>query len=84
MLCYAPEVTETRPSFVNHLEEILPYGKDAIAEAEIEHEYLPFAAAKLTAHTCAAFVDESVCGLVIQQSESCECWINMPTFKSTP
>ena len=81
---WRPPITKTRPSYVEHLEEILPYGKDALAEAELQHEYLPFAAAKITMPTCDAFADESVsqCGLVIQQKDSCECWMNMPTFKS--
>jgi len=79
-------ITKTRPAFVPHLDHILPYGRDSRVEAEIEHEYLPFSMAKLTLGSCDAVTAEmeNVCGLVIQQPNDggCDCWINMPTFKS--
>jgi len=79
-----PVVTKTRPAYVSHLEEILPYGADSRVEAEIEHEYLPFSLAKLTLGSCEQMTPEveSVCGVVIRDADSCTCWINMPTFKS--
>jgi len=79
-----PAITKTRPSYVGHLEEILPYGKDSRVHAEIEHEYLPFSMAKLTLGSCEQLTPEieSVCGLVIREPDACVCWINMPTFKS--
>merc|ERR1712087_974074 len=46
---YRPPITKTRPSFVSHLNKILPYGKDAKLEADFEHEYLPFSMAKFAA-----------------------------------
>jgi len=81
---WRPTITKTRPSYVDHLDEILPYGKDAKLEADFEHEYLPFSLAKLTLPSCAAMSDEvsSVCGLIIEERDDCVCWINMPTFKS--
>jgi len=79
-----PPITKTRPAYVTHLSEILPYGKDSRVEAEIEHEYLPFSLAKLTLGSCSQLTPEieSICGLIIGESDSCVCWINMPTFKS--
>ena len=47
-------ITTTRPSYVKHLDEILPYGRDSRVEAEIEHEYLPFSMAKLSLPSCDA------------------------------
>lgn len=81
---YRPPITKTRPSFVSHLHEILPYGKDAKLEADFEHEYLPFSMAKLTVPSCSTLQEEvsSVCGLIIEEEGSCTCWFNMPTFKS--
>jgi len=79
-------ITKTRPAYVSHLSEILPYG--AVSRgvaAEIEHEYLPFSIARLTLDSCSQMTVavEEVCGLVVQQSDgACICWINMPTFKS--
>merc|ERR1719502_1336848 len=49
---YRPVITKTRPAYVSHLSEILPYGVDSRVEAEIEHEYLPFSLAKLTLGSC--------------------------------
>jgi len=80
-----PPIKKTRPAYVEHLEQILPYGPESRVEAEIEHEYLPFSMAKLTLGSCELVTAEmeSVCGLVIQESQGgCVCWINMPTFKS--
>ena len=80
-----PPITKTRPAYVSHLDEILPYGVDSRVEAEIEHEYLPFSLAKLTLGSCEALTPEAeaVCGIVVDHAgESCDCWINMPTFKS--
>jgi hypothetical protein len=78
-------ITSTRPSYVTHLEQILPYGRDSRVEAEIEHEYLPFSMAKLTLPSCDLVTSEveHVCGLLVASADhSCVCWINMPTFKS--
>ena len=80
-------ITTTRPSYVKHLDEILPYGRDSRVEAEIEHEYLPFSMAKLSLPSCDALTPEveAACGIVIDESadgEGCTCWLNMPTFKS--
>ncbi len=80
-----PEVGSTRPSHVEHLDEILPYGKDSAGpQAALSHEYLPFAMAKLTVATCAQLTHEleAVCGMIIEHADSCACWLNMPTFKS--
>jgi len=80
-----PDIVKTRPAFVEHLSEILPYGKDSRVEAEIEHEYLPFSMAKLTLGSCNQITPEieGVCGVVVEAADGlCECWINMPTFKS--
>jgi len=80
-----PAIAKTRPAFVEHLSEILPYGKDSRVEAEIEHEYLPFSMAKLTLGSCDQLTAEieGVCGVVVEAADGlCECWINMPTFKS--
>merc|ERR1719460_1228423 len=80
-----PAIVKTRPAYVSHLDQILPYGKDSRVEAEIEHEYLPFSLAKLTLGSCdmVSAEMEGVCGLVVQESDGrCVCWINMPTFKS--
>jgi len=81
-----PAITKTKPRFVSHLDEILPYGKAKRVEVGIEHEYLPFSMAKLSSPSCErlhAPEVEGVCGLVIQESDGgCVCWINMPTFKS--
>lgn len=81
---WRPMITKTNPSFISHLDEILPYGKDAVVEAEIPHEYLPFSMALLTAPSCDDLSGKvaAVCGLIIQHRDSCSCWINMPTFKS--
>jgi len=79
------QVKKTRPRFVDHLSEILPYGKAKRVEVGIEHEYLPFSMAKLAVDTCDALTPEvqGACGLVVQEADgSCACWINMPTFKS--
>ena len=78
-------VTKTKPAYVTHLDQILPYGRDSRVEAEIEHEYLPFSLAKLTLGTCDAITAEMehVCNIVFSEPDgSCVCWINMPTFKS--
>ena len=77
-------ITQTRPSYVRHLEEILPYGKDSRVEAEIEHEYLPFSMAKLALPSCEAVTPEveAACGILIEGADGCTCWFNMPTFKS--
>jgi hypothetical protein len=80
-----PPITKTRPASVDHLSEILPYGKDSRVEAEIEHEYLPFSMAKLTLNSCEQLTAEveGVCGVVVEEPDGlCVCWINMPTFKS--
>jgi len=79
-----PTITKTRPAYVSHLDEILPYGVDSRVEAEIEHEYLPFSLAKLTLDSCEQMTPEieAVCGLVVRELEACVCWINMPTFKT--
>jgi len=77
-----PVVTKTRPRFVKHLEELLPYGKAKRVEVGIDYEYLPFSMAKLTTSTCEPLMEQPTCGLVIQERDSCTCWINMPTFKS--
>ena len=80
-----PPIVKTRPAYVSHLDQILPYGRDSRVEAEIEHEYLPFSLAKLTLGSCdmVSAEMEGVCGLVVQESDGrCVCWINMPTFKS--
>jgi len=81
---YRPVITKTRPAYVSHLSEILPYGVDSRVEAEIEHEYLPFSLAKLTLGSCEQMTPEveATCGVVIENADSCDCWINMPTFKS--
>jgi len=81
---WRPPITQTRTSFVSHLDEILPYGKEQRAKAHIEHEYLPFAVARLTLPSCDGLGDEisGVCGLLIEEADSCVCWINMPTFKA--
>jgi hypothetical protein len=79
-----PAITKTRPAYVSHLDEILPYGRESGIETGIEHEYLPFSLAKLTLGSCAQVtpaIDE-ICGLIVEEAGSCICWINMPTFKS--
>ena len=79
-------ITKTRPAYVTHLDQILPYGKDSRVEAEIAHEYLPFSMARLDLGTCDAVTAEMehVCGVVVElpNNQGCTCWINMPTFKS--
>jgi len=35
-----PAVIETRPAYVSHLDEILPYGQGSGVEADFTHEYL--------------------------------------------
>jgi hypothetical protein len=80
-----PEIRATRPAYVGHLDEILPYGSDSRVEAEIEHEYLPFSLAKLTLDSCERMTPEveNVCGVVVRDATGeCTCWVNMPTFKS--
>jgi len=82
---YRPPITKTLPSYVKHLDEILPYGKDGKhVKADFEHEYLPFSMAKLTLPSCEALTEQmtSACGLIIEEATSCSCWFNMPTFKS--
>lgn len=77
-----PVITKTRPRYVKHLDELLPYGKAKRVEVGIEHEYLPFSIAKLTTASCEPLMDETGCGLVIEEKSGCVCWMNMPTFKS--
>lgn len=81
-----PDVVSTRPTRVNHLEEILPYGNVSkpSAEADMPLEYLPFAGAELKVPGKCALTPgmEEICGLVIQDEDECTCWINLPTFKS--
>ena len=48
-----PPITKTRPSYVTHLEEILPYGEESDMACDFEHEYLPFALAELRLPSCA-------------------------------
>jgi len=79
-----PAITKTRPSYVPHLDHILPYGKDSAVAADFQHEYLPFALAKLSLPTCSAISSEaeSFCGLIVEQEGACTCWFNLPVFKS--
>lgn len=83
-----PAVGQTRPSYVNHLDEILPYGQaSSVGGADFAHEYIPFAVARLSFDSCAAIPPGTaqVCGLMVEHaggSAGCDCWINMPTFKS--
>jgi len=80
-----PAIAKTRPAYVTHLDQILPYGRDSRVEAEIAHEYLPFSLAKLKLDSCDRVTEdmENVCGLVVAEKDgSCVCWVNMPTFKS--
>ena len=64
---------QTRPSYVPHLDHILPYGKDSAVAADFQHEYLPFSLAKLTLPSCSAITSEaeSVCGLIVEQAGRC-------------
>jgi len=83
-----PTVTQTRPSYVKHLDEILPYGQaSSVGGADFTHEYIPFAVARLSFDSCAAVPSPTaaVCGLLVEHASAsggCDCWINMPTFKS--
>jgi hypothetical protein len=55
-------------------------------EADLPLENLPFSAAELTLPSCKVITDNpgltQICGLVLEHSDSCQCWINLPTFKS--
>ena len=60
-------------------------------EADMPLEYLPFAVAKLAFPngTCADALGSGpgrfwagFCGVAVQKPDGCECWVNMPTFKS--
>ncbi|EOD17150.1 hypothetical protein EMIHUDRAFT_460809, partial [Emiliania huxleyi CCMP1516] len=79
-----PAVSETRPAYVSHLDEILPYGQGSGVEADFTHEYLPFAVARLTVPSCDVLpaATEAVCGVLVERTDGCDCWVNMPTFKS--
>lgn len=79
-----PAIKKTKPRFVDHLDEILPYGKAKRVEVGIEHEYLPFSMAKLSVDSCIRLTPEveAACGIVIEEPTGCVCWVNMPTFKS--
>jgi len=79
-----PAVIETRPAYVSHLDEILPYGQGSGVEADFTHEYLPFAVARLTVPSCDVLpaATEAVCGVLVERTDGCDCWVNMPTFKS--
>ena len=83
-----PTITETRSIKVQNLSEILPMvNKNWVnIEADLPLENLPFAAAELTLPSCTSITSNAgltrVCGLVLEQVDSCQCWINLPTFKS--
>ena len=60
-------------------------------EADMPLEYLPFSVAKLgfPNATCDAVLGTRAgqfwpgfCGVAVQRARSCDCWINLPTFKS--
>jgi len=83
-----PKITDPRPIKVENLSQILPtVNKNWVnIEADLPLENLPFAAAELTFPTCKEITSNpgltKICGLVLKQTDSCQCWINLPTFKS--
>lgn len=79
-----PAVTKTRPSYVTHLEEILPYGEESDIGCNFENEYMPFALAELRLASCAHLSEaaNATCSIVVENPDSCSCWFNMPTFKT--
>jgi len=83
-----PKKDKPRATKVEHLSEILPMvNKNWVnIEADLPLENLPFAAAVLTLDSCNTVTSnpglENICGLVLKQNDGCQCWINLPTFKS--
>lgn len=59
-------------------------------DADMPLEYLPFSMAQFKfsgdddGDSCSAIPEKlmPLCGLVLQHSDHCACWINLPTFKS--
>jgi hypothetical protein len=63
------------------------YGQNAFPkiEADLTLEYYPFSAAELKVKSCDQLTSDGalpVCGLVLDNGDSCSCWINLQTFKN--
>ena len=63
------------------------YGQNVFPkiEADLTLEYYPFSAAELKVKSCDQLTPAGalpVCGLVLDNGDSCSCWINLQTFKN--